>query len=447
MLSKSRLLLTIFGVYCVACVAYHVYEIGYFNWWQFTIAQRIQCTDIAASTDFDLSQYILPGLERIHGLRSTLPWWNGTWVGQVPFWRPLTSYGFLLEYRLLPDDRYDYWFIVTIISHLTFCSLLLLFTSKLTGRLSVGLLTIVIFAGSAVMSPAGIDQRYFELMGMPCPACDVAFGDWKNQPEIWSGAAILGSLTFALYRKWVGSILCSAVAVAFKENGWLTFPLLGLLLYGTGRWKETPRSVIAAYFACIIALFLIRLNCGASVFYGYHYGHNNGWLARYVYAAMTPYISTFFAITCAPVILGTGAFVAWRLSGWKTVWRVSFFILSLALSITDIAVTQKIDAITATYMQFSWGMYLGLSVTLYLWLYCAYCLLQAPNARPMILALVGSVMLCSALFVSAAQVQVHVLYLAYAFRSILFSLALAGIGNECIVWWTRAANKRNSGLA
>jgi len=95
-----------------------------------------------------------------------------------------------------------------------------------------------------------------------------------------------------------------------QENGWVTFPLLGLLLWGSGKWKETPRFFIAGALTCAMILLLVRLDCGSAVFYGYQFGNNRSWFTRYCIAIMSPYPSMFLKITCAPAILGTSTYFA-----------------------------------------------------------------------------------------------------------------------------------------
>src|SRR5262249_45043011 len=61
------------------------------------------------SWTWDLDVMLLRGgLFKARHFRDTLSWWTGTWVGQVPFYRPLTSYLFWAEWKAFGDEEWLY---------------------------------------------------------------------------------------------------------------------------------------------------------------------------------------------------------------------------------------------------------------------------------------------------------------------------------------------------
>lgn len=399
-------------------------------WWSLPIKERI-AESIKENKDPDLKDFLLPGLQKIHSFSSTLIWWHGNWVGQVPFWRPLTSYLFWFEYSLFPKNRYDLWFDMSAISHLVFCAVLGIFVAKLTGRRSVSLLTLLVFSGLNDLSPTGSFNYSLDLFGTEAhPPSTIAFIDWKDQPEIWSSIFLIGSLTFILYKKWTLSLVGAAIAIGFKENGWLTFPLAAILLWGTDSFSRVPKSFYLSAIGVAVALLLVRLSSGREVFHGYHFGENNAWAHRYILAAFRPYPASFYGRYIAEPILGTGAYLAWRfyklkpLYGWLTV------AVALAAAIGNEMSHSSVDALTALTMFFLVPDNIVTVATAFLWLLGVDILWNGGTSRRLILSLVAAVLLSSALIAMAAQVQPHVLYLAFAFRSILFALTLMTIWNK-----------------
>jgi len=419
----------LFIAYCTLAIILHPFVSLWNEWWRFPVSKRIAMSRREYSTDDDLHQFLFPGLRQIHGFASTLHWWHGTWVGRVPFWRPLTSYGFWFEYKLFPPNRYDEWYVVSALSNLVFCALLILFAKKLTESMVFGFFVGLLFSGSFLMSPLAVDRSVLNIFGSEFfgPPCNLAFNVWKNQPDIWSDTAIIGSLILVLDKKWAWALVCASIAVAFKENGWLTFPLIGLVLWAKHRLRSTPRKVYAAITACMIALVLIRLNCGMEVFRGYHMGHNNvgshhGAVYRYILSTMLPYPAMFLQFA-APAVFGTLAFLGYAFKKWHPALRVALAFAGLALAVVMDVAASQIDIVTALYMEFAWYMHLLYAMTAFVWLLFASVLVTNMKYRRLILSLLIMVLLSSALMVLSTQVQSHVLYLAYAFRCVLFALA------------------------
>jgi len=428
-----------FIAYCIIAIVLHVVRLGWLLWWSIPIAKRIAVSRQDYLSDSDLNEYIFAGLKQVHGFASTLHWWNGTWVGLVPFWRPLTSYGFWLEYKEFPPNRFDEWFAVSCVSNLIFCALLIVFTKKLSGSTIIAFLTGLFFGGDFLLSPLAIDAHLFSLFGSETFSvpCDLSFSVWKNQPDIWSDSAIIAGLICALDKKWIWMIVCSFVAVAFKENGWLIFPLALLVIWGKDRLKSTPRNVYIAIVLSIGVLALVRFNCGMAVFRGYHMGENNlgsghGAVYRYILSSMLPYPAMFLQFL-APALFGTFAFFGLAASRLHRAFRLALVCLGLAVATAVDAIAGKADPMVALYMQCDWDLNLKHAITVFLWLSLAYYVFRVTSERRLLISLVGMVLLSSALIVLSTQVQSHVLYIAYAFRSVLGALVVTELCFKILV--------------
>ncbi|MCX6376720.1 MAG: hypothetical protein NTU88_11930, partial [Armatimonadetes bacterium] len=74
------------------------------------------------------------GLHRIHGFGDTGRWWTGMWCGEVPFWRPLTSYVFWAMRLLWPPECMLPRELVLLAAHLAFVAAAGVLLWKLTRR-------------------------------------------------------------------------------------------------------------------------------------------------------------------------------------------------------------------------------------------------------------------------------------------------------------------------
>ena len=185
--------------------------------------------------------YINTGLDRVSSFTDTARWWTGTWCGEVPFWRPLTSYVFWGMRLLWPPEYMLPRQIVSVTTHLIFVAMAGLLLWRLTRRPWLVLLTLWLFAG---FRPYPV-SRFF---GQIWPVWDVLTGP-KNIPDPLVGIAILASLLLLANGRWAAGLVAAAVSVGFKEVGFTTWPLALVAL----AWIHRDRVMAAGGIRYVIA--------------------------------------------------------------------------------------------------------------------------------------------------------------------------------------------------
>lgn len=234
------------------------------------------------SKDIDWG-YLNGGLDRVHSFRDTARWWTGTWCGEVPFWRPLTSYVFLAMRLLWPPEHMLPRQIILVILHLCFTAQAVVLLWKLTRRPWLILLSMYLFAGWRPYL-AGQPQAYV------LPVNDLLL-DPKNISDPLVGLAILASLLFLAKGRWVPALIAAAASVGFKESGFTTWPLAMLMLgwihrdriLTAGGLKHTTESLkrnmlpIAAWILVLLVLLVVHF---LAVGVGFREGSNEFWSWR-----------------------------------------------------------------------------------------------------------------------------------------------------------------------
>ena len=210
-------------------------------------------------TDCDMV-VIKQGLDKAPRPADTLSWWTGTWVGQVPFWRPLTSYLFWAQWKLFGWYNQDAWQLVQVISHVLACAAAFVFMEALTGKPAMGVLASALFN-------VGL-RPYWFLQLTECPAV-WAMGEWKDSPDQWVAGCVLLAALFAWRGRLWHALVAAAFAAMFKETGFIAFPLL-MGLYWV-RWRRLPRE-FAAVIALAAVMAAIKLQ---AVGIGYVLGSNH----------------------------------------------------------------------------------------------------------------------------------------------------------------------------
>jgi hypothetical protein len=233
--------------------------------------------------------YLNGGLAKIHSFYDTLSWWHGTWCGQVPFWRPITSYVFWIMRLLWQPEFFLPRQIVFIALHLGFIAMAWRFLFVLTKRPWLSMFTILWFTGFCSGSKPSMIM--FNTLDDP-----------KNLPEPLTGLFILGSLLLIMRGKWIGGLFLAACAVACKELGFVVWPLAVLVL----GWKYLQesganpliglRKRIRANALPVICWAGVLIGLGVlhyiSVGIGYRMGTNQYWWRKAL---------NYF---CGPVLLG-----------------------------------------------------------------------------------------------------------------------------------------------
>jgi hypothetical protein len=232
------------------------------------------------------TRLIHTGFLQAHTWRDTLRWWTGTWVGQVPFYRPLTSYLFYTQWRLWGDYEHRYHF-VAVVTHLIAVVAYSCLTLALMRHFRVpyprfgALFAGIVFAHGLSLLPDQIS------------IVSEVFGAWKNQPD--SLALLFFSLTLIAYirlREGASGRLARVMPTVWyilscltKEAGVLQPLLLPLLewdrLRAGGESRREAIRHMAPLFAILVVYLPYRALCLKTAV-GYQYGSNDSWFQRMV---------------------------------------------------------------------------------------------------------------------------------------------------------------------
>lgn len=231
------------------------------------------------SRDIDWG-YLNRGLDRIHSFRDTTRWWTGTWCGEVPFWRPLTSYVFWGERLLWPKDLMLPRQIISVLFHLIFIGLGGWLTWILTRRRWLILVTVWLFAGAR---PYPMNA----LFGYLRPVGDV-LSDPKNIPDPLAGIPIMISLILLAKGRWIAALAAAVISVGFKELGFTAWLLALVVPAWMNRTRITKPGYVAhsikknrlPIMAWLLAFGLMGLVHYLAVGYGYNCGSNRAWFWR-----------------------------------------------------------------------------------------------------------------------------------------------------------------------
>lgn len=220
------------------------------------------------------------GLDRIHSFRDTARWWTGTWCGEVPFWRPLTSYVFWGERLLWPREYMLPREVILVALHLWFVALGGLLIWRLTRRKWLVVLSLYLFAGLRI-------PQCWLFFGIPVAVTET-LSDPKNVVELLVGIPMLASLIFLVSGRWVAALAMAALSVCFKETGFMTWPIALLALAWVYREHVLSADRVRYVAAGIcrnwlpIAIWLVVLGVLSVIHYaavgkGYNCGTNGAW--------------------------------------------------------------------------------------------------------------------------------------------------------------------------
>ena len=278
------------------------------------------------------------GLAQIHDFHDTGRWWTSTWCGQVPFWRPLTSYALWAEWLLWPKEYLLPRQIVLVFMHLCFTGLAAALLWKLTKRPWLVLLGIYLFAGLRPYQMGG--PQAFIL-----PVNDL-LTDPKNIPDTLVGLAVVGSLLLLANRRWLGALALAAVSVGFKENGFTVWPLAVLVLGWMHRERVFARDGFRFVFASIrrnrapiamyVAAFLLLLFVHyMTVGLGYRQGANSFWSWRVMVFFGWPTLPSLLLFDQTAGFMSCALFTAILLTRRRTlIWKFAAILGAVALGIS-----------------------------------------------------------------------------------------------------------------
>ncbi len=225
------------------------------------------------------------GLTKAPTFRETLSWWSGTWVGQVPFYRPLTSYLFWIEWKLFGNREWLYA-LPDVGAHIAATVLFAAFVFLLGRRRCVPY-----HAMAAVVAAWGFSGWLLEYRGSVASA---VFYQWKNQPDAFAAICCFAALISYVRAQEVSRALPVAAIIwylagcGFKEIA-IPLPAVCACLEGTTPFRGTDRASrgrLAAMLAAALALLSLRAMALHSI--GYIYGANSDFVRRTVQELFGP---------------------------------------------------------------------------------------------------------------------------------------------------------------
>ena len=186
----------------------------------------------------------------------TLRWWDGPWLEKVPYYRPVTMSLFWTEYQIFgPQARVAITWTHRVF-HLTFLLMLLGFFSAMfgLGRATLGIGLFALGWNAELRLPDGTD----------------AFNCWKDQCDIWSALATVGTCwiiyrwsqnstrKFWRDRRWWMALGVFVVGLFVKELGMLTPLFLIITLFSAGQLRQ-KWPALAPFFLLSLGFWFLRL--------------------------------------------------------------------------------------------------------------------------------------------------------------------------------------------
>lgn len=357
---------------------------------------------------------------------STFAWWHESWAKQAPYWRPLTMQTFWLEKRLFSLDRYDRWMWVTFVLGMVYAVLLGIYVHTLTGRRDLALLSVALFT---LPSPLG----HFQNIIPTGPNSALVLGSWKDQPDLWANSLILAALVLTHRRRFGWALACSAVAVCFKESGWLVFPLCFVQLLAMRRLRELPPWVYGVSVVVVLTLLAFRYSAGPEVVRGYHMGSNTHWRNRYVNALEGLYFSFLFSFLPGWLLghaLYAGALAVRRLGPVRGVLSFLAMAVGVAFCYARIAALTVPEAIVG--LLDPENNYILVAVLTAVWLFGAVSLARNRSLRNWAAYFFVLGAISATTFVAATQVLSHALHLAMSFQSVIVAAMILAVAERIL---------------
>ncbi|MGE4406385.1 hypothetical protein [Pseudomonas sp.] len=351
---------------------------------------------------------IYQGLREAPRFRDTFKWWTGTWVGNVPFWRPLTSLLFWAEWRAFGWGNQDAWMLVLGLSHVLACAALFLFAEALVGSPAVGLFAVGLFSLPGLPSPLGALWQ---------PRAAFVLTSWKNFPDSLLSLVALLALSAALKGMAAHASILAVAGACLKETGFLVVPaVIALGAHGDRRMTRLVRWVPLVAITTLLALLKLE-TVGA----GFILGTNRqlGWRAL-INLCGRP-VAVLLSPDAAMAILAGGIVCGALLRGWAR-WASAATLCLAALIAQQRALAAGAGV---TDWDVAFAALLGpnirfVAIPLAMWLFAA------------IRGLSVEVIIAAALFVCfgfpatlAPQVRWHAYHLAWACSAIAIATA----------WW------------
>jgi hypothetical protein len=421
--NARRVLLAVLTVWALGSLLYEAISINE-RWFTSTNVPEMSRTFAAIDVDDAL---FVRNAESRPTFGSTFFWWHHNWIGQAfPFyWRPLTVQSYWVECRLFGPDRFDRWQTADIAFHVLFACLLAVFAWRITGSKFAAPITVLAFTSFRPIS--GLEPAYF-VSAFTTPAANVVLDNWKDQPEMWTGACAVGALLCALSRRWWAALALAAISVCYKESGWMTFPMLLACAVYTRQVPTIPRSVWIATGLVVFALIALRASAGHSVLVPHHDSGSSGGLGRYVHAVIDGDLQLLTTNLWPIPLFGFAAAVLTFLRRPGLIARVVIGLILFAAAGAAVGYGNSADLASGTEMMIDPAAKLD-EVT-HCFLYGVIILLAWRDVpvRRMALCLYVLVLLSAIPSCFVLQPNLHMLYLTNAFQSVLVAaVGLAAI--------------------
>lgn len=370
------------------------------------------------SYDIDWS-FINKGLDRIHSFSDTGRWWTSTWCGEVPFWRPLTSYVFWIERLIWPSGYMLPRQIVSILLHLCFVLMAGILVWRLTRNPWVTLLTVYLFGGIRIGS-------IYPLLG----SVTDTLSDPKNIPDPLVGMAMLISLMLLMNGRWKAALIAAMISTGFKETGYMTWFLAPLVLLWqyrhnmSNQWREYVANSIRRNLVPIITWTVVLIALAAihysAVGFGLQQGENRNWLCKVTVYHLGPVLNGLFTPNLAEPVIAI--LIATILIGFRR--------FSIILRLIGILIAVAIGVLTDVYIgKTSWEVSITQLLICHVYWILAYIvwLLLAWEARHE-WQIISLTLAMSAITAAptwfATQVLTHARYVSALFMEIAVAVAI-----------------------
>jgi hypothetical protein len=265
------------------------------------------------TTDLDTG-LIHDGLLQAPHFVDTLQWWVGRWAGEVPFYRPLTSYVFWVEWKLFGD--HEWWYgVPTFAAHVFATVLAAALAYRLAQRWRVAWPALAAVGTAAIFTGLTRDYRLFVVVNIT--------NYWKNQPDsLAAGFCFLAVLSYlraqSQGRSWAGGAIGYYLAACcFKEVA-VPLPVVCAVLevaeLRTAGWR---RPLARAGLLAGSGLLFLAFRAWAIEGVGYTYGSNNRWLDRTLLELLGPVsVAVPDGFWVGPLMGGYICLLAWL--WWRT---------------------------------------------------------------------------------------------------------------------------------
>jgi hypothetical protein len=255
------------------------------------------------------------GLVQAPHIPDPLRWWVGPWVGQVPFYRPLTSYLFWAQWKLFGNA--EQWYdLCALLAHVGAALLFAVLVFRLAERHRAPAATVASALGGLL---------YLGLFTLYRPTIVAAVLTWKNQPDTFAALCCMASVLCYLRAldgsraALAGAALRYLAACCFKEVAF-TLPLvLGALELGAWPSGSARGALLRLGTAAAASALFFCARWLALGTLGYTYGSNGSWLSRTALHALGPIGEVFAGGEWLPPLLGlllwSAALFAARVAG------------------------------------------------------------------------------------------------------------------------------------